>query len=259
MLKEQTLFGNINKVDIAIKRLQEFEPAEGYYLAFSGGKDSIIIYSLAKMARVKFDAHYNLTTVDPPELVRFIKRKYDDVCVERPEKNMWELIVQNKYPPTRIARYCCKYLKEIAGDGRTLITGIRWAESNQRKKRMMVENCKRHNSAKHFVHPIIDWSTEEVWEFIRTYKIAYCSLYDEGFKRIGCVLCPMQTVKDRIRDAKRWPKIKDGYIKAFDKCIKARLEARLGSYYKTGDEMFEWWINEKKKTKYNEKQFEFPL
>ena len=90
--------GNVtfpDKVQMSIERLQYFEPPEGYYLAFSGGKDSIVIYDLAVKAGVKFDAHYNLTTVDPPELVKFIKQEYPDVERHRPEMNMWQLIVKN--------------------------------------------------------------------------------------------------------------------------------------------------------------------
>ena len=72
------------KVGNAIKRLQSFEPPEGYYVAFSGGKDSQCIYHLCQMAGVKFDAHYNVTSVDPPELVHFIKRQYPDVIFDFP-------------------------------------------------------------------------------------------------------------------------------------------------------------------------------
>lgn len=78
-----------DKVKVAIARLREFEPPEGYYLAFSGGKDSVVIYDLAVKAGVRFDAHYNLTTVDPPELVKFIKQQYPEVERHRPKENMW--------------------------------------------------------------------------------------------------------------------------------------------------------------------------
>ena len=78
-LVEDNLFGHVDKVQIAIDRLKAFEPKEGYYLAFSGGKDSQCIYHLDKMAGVKFDAHYSVTTVDPPELMRFIREQYPDV------------------------------------------------------------------------------------------------------------------------------------------------------------------------------------
>jgi phosphoadenosine phosphosulfate reductase len=134
LIMEELKMRAFDPVGMAIERLQQFEPPEGYYLAFNGGKDSQCIYHLAKEAGVKFDAHYNLTTVDPPELVYFIRENYPDVIVERPEKTMWELILERQMPPTRIARYCCEVLKEGGGAGRFVITGVRWAESVKRKK-----------------------------------------------------------------------------------------------------------------------------
>ena len=138
---EMTTSGNVmDKVQLAIKRLQSFEPEDGYYLAFSGGKDSQCIYHLAVMAGVKFDAHYALTTVDPPELVQFIKTYYKDAWDNRhiamrddgKPYTMWNLIPDKRTPPTRIVRYCCEVLKETGGGGRITVTGVRWAESSRR-------------------------------------------------------------------------------------------------------------------------------
>lgn len=138
------------KVKASIERIRAFEPrnGEGYYLAFSGGKDSVVCKALLDMAGVKYDAHYANTSVDPPELVRFIMDKHPEVKREyqtfdedhRNQKlrgkrvTMWNLIPYQLYPPTRIARYCCKWLKEPGGDGRCTVTGVRWAESANRKK-----------------------------------------------------------------------------------------------------------------------------
>ena len=72
MLIENTLFGRIDKVAQAITRIKLHKPDDGYYVAFSGGKDSCVILDLVQRAGVKYDAHYNVTTVDPPELVQFI-------------------------------------------------------------------------------------------------------------------------------------------------------------------------------------------
>ena len=83
MIEQLNVYGK-TKLEVAIQRLKTFEPSEGYYLAFSGGKDSVVIKALADMAGVKYDAHYNVTSVDPPELVRFIKEKYPDVMWEYP-------------------------------------------------------------------------------------------------------------------------------------------------------------------------------
>ena len=137
-----------DKVKKSIERLKLYVPPEGYYLAFSGGKDSVVTKAIADMAGVKYTAHYRVTTVDPPELVRFIREKHPDVSRDIPRykedyKNkklrgkpitMWNLIPEKMMPPTRLARYCCEKLKEDGGDGGVAVTGVRWAESVNRKK-----------------------------------------------------------------------------------------------------------------------------
>lgn len=139
MIHQLDLYGR-DKVEKAIMRLQTYEPPEGYYLCFSGGKDSCVIKALADMAGVKYDAHYNVSSVDPPELVQFIKSRCPDVEFEYPRDRdgnritMWSLIAKNTMPPTRIVRYCCAALKEQGGKGRLKITGVRWEESSRRKK-----------------------------------------------------------------------------------------------------------------------------
>ena len=138
MLGQLNMYG-MDRVETAIERLKAFEPPEGYYLAFSGGKDSVAVKALADMAGVKYDAHYNNTSVDPPELVQFIKT-FDDVQMDSPKDKdgnritMWNLIPKKKMPPTRVVRYCCTELKESQGKGRLTITGVRWAESAKRKQ-----------------------------------------------------------------------------------------------------------------------------
>lgn len=139
MIHQLDIYGT-DKAQCAIERLKLFEPKEGYYLAFSGGKDSVVCKALLDMAGVKYDAHYRVTSVDPPELIRFVKDTYPDVSIEVPVDSegepitMWSLIAQKHFPPTRIARYCCAQLKETGGEGRLTVTGVRWAESSNRKE-----------------------------------------------------------------------------------------------------------------------------
>ena len=279
-----------DKVELAIQRLKAFEPPEGYYVAFSGGKDSQCIYHLCKMAGVRFDAHYNVTSVDPPELVQFIKRKYPDVAIDVPhDKNgkrvsMWSLIPENLMPPTRIARYCCQELKETQSDCRMTVTGVRWAESINRKnnhgvitiprknKKMLKEmdeagiNYKKtkqggavlnyddasarrtmefcYRTGRAMVNPIVDWDDDDVWEFLNSNGIEHCCLYDEGFKRLGCIGCPMGGAKNMKMEFERYPKYKRMYLMAFQKMIDAREEKELPASWKTPEDVMAWWLQE---------------
>ena len=291
------LLGHRDKVQEAVDRLKAFEPPEGYFLAFSGGKDSQTIYHLAKMAGVKFDAHHTLTTVDPPELVKFVKEHYPDVSVDKSHWmsdgrghragdhiTMWNLIVFRSIPPTRKTRYCCADLKETKGGNRIVVTGVRWEESTNRRKthgivdlqgrldetkkqaqelgvngiengrnsliinndndetRRLVEFCYRQK--KTTVNPIVDWSEEDVWEFLNDVaKVPHCSLYEKGFKRLGCIGCPMIGTREREKEFEVWPVYKQNYLRAFDRMLKAmEEEGECSVNWKNAQECFEWWM-----------------
>lgn len=87
---------NIEKEKRAIEYLKAFEPVnEPYYLCYSGGKDSDCIRILAELAGVKHDTVHNLTTVDAPETVKYIK-SIPNVQIDYPKRSMWQLIVDKK-------------------------------------------------------------------------------------------------------------------------------------------------------------------
>lgn len=235
--------------------MQKYEPPEGYYLAFSGGKDSLVCYYLCKLAGVKFDAHYNYTTIDPPELVRFV-RTFEDVEIHKPDTCYWQLIIKNGMPPTRLARYCCRELKEGGGKDRIKILGVRAEESSKRKGRDVV--MLGDTPLGRVINIIYHWSEAEVWEFIGCNLIDYCSLYDEGFSRLGCIACPQKNAKAQEQDFARWPAYRTAYIACFDLMIEERKRKGLECNWQTGEDVLQWWLygNRKKNKKQLEMEWE---
>lgn len=234
----------------AILAIKKYEPSDGYYVAFSGGKDSIVIYDLVKRSGVKYDTHMHLTGIDAPEVVRFVRDNYPEVIRHKPKMPMFKLIIKKGTPPTRIIRYCCHELKEMGGAGRVVVLGIRKQESARRRDRELYEESKRTKN-KMFLNPIIEWSEQDVWDYIMKYRLKYPSLYDEGYNRIGCIMCPMASSKGMLRDKERYPKFYAAYIRTFEKMLKRREELGKRPFYmgrhseeiaKTGEDVMRWWI-----------------
>lgn len=258
---------NTEKEKRAIAYLQAFEPAsEPYYLCYSGGKDSDCIKILAELAGVKFEAYHNLTTVDAPETVYYIKSQ-KDVIISFPQKNMWQLIVEKGMPPTRLSRYCCEKLKERGGHKRVKITGVRWSESIRRRENSGLvqiigkekttrkqaeaeganyrvskqgglilndDNDENRRFVEHcyrttttMVNPIIDWTDEDVWGFLHHYGCKGNPLYHCGFHRIGCIGCPLGGYETMKREFLRYPKYRENYVRAFDRMLQRRQEKGL--------------------------------
>lgn len=229
---------------VTIQRLREWESAavemhpDGYYIAISGGKDSDVIYDLVRRSGVKATYHHHLTTVDPPEAVRHIRKHMPRVQFVRPRMSMAALIRKRGCPPRRNARFCCEYLKENGGFGRIVVTGVRWAESSRRGRRRMMEACYRKRGRK-FLNLIIDWTTEEVWEYLYTRGLPFCGLYKEGWKRIGCVLCPM--TRNTQQQIERWPAI----AKVWERAIKSTWRPPDGGRFTfpSPEAYWQWWLD----------------
>lgn len=245
---------------------------KGYYLAFSGGKDSQALYHIAELAGVKFDAHMNLTSVDPPEVIRFVKQQYQEVDLIKPKKSIYQLAVEKKILPTMRVRWCCKEYKEMSGAGRVTLIGIRHQESSRRAKRNEVEISSRKfsgtlegldeyrqelkakrarrkskkdgvnitNADKEqtlgcisgkeslLISPIIHWTEQDVWEFLnKVMEVPHCSLYDEGWRRLGCIGCPMSSAKQKQIENIRYPHVKRNWIKAIKAIRGGKIPSRL--------------------------------
>jgi phosphoadenosine phosphosulfate reductase len=232
--------------DAAIALLREHEPPEGYYGCFSGGKDSVVIKELARIAGVRVDWNYNVTTADPPELTRFIKEHHPDVAWNRSKNatgSIFKEMVKRGHP-TRRFRWCCAIYKEDHGNNRRKIIGIRADESPRRAKQWNEVSTNR-RTKQLIVLPIYRWLTCDVWQFIRSHNLPYCSLYDEGFDRIGCILCPMASARIKQLELQRWPKIAALWRRGFQQLWDSKPDDwTIKRRFNSCDEHWQWWIGD---------------
>ena len=243
------------KVEKAIATFRHYEPEalkfdpRGYRVGDSFGKDSCALLELCRMAGVKYWAAHSLTTLDAPETIYFGRKYHPKTVIERSPSGMTLLSMLANIKttlPTRGRRWCCSIYKEYR-NGLVNAFGIRATESNSRRNWKI---WSPHIETKDWtLNPILYWSEDNIWQFLRKNNVPYCSLYDEGFKRLGCVGCPMSN--NRRKEFERWPR----YEKAWRKSVAQYWERlhnakrRDGEYYhchkfKSADDLWSWWMEE---------------
>lgn len=212
------------KVDHAIKLIQSASKIanengqDKIVLGYSGGKDSDVILELTKMSGVPYRAVYFVTTVDPAGT---IKHAQDNGCeINRPKMSFLDILKKKGFP-SRMNRFCCQILKErYVAD--YILLGIRADESVKRKARYKEpEQCRVYNSKEKCrqYFPILDWTKEDVLEFIQERGIKIHSLYykEDGSinvsKRLGCMCCPLASKKQRLQEFKDHPNMVKLYVR----------------------------------------------
>lgn len=240
------------------------DPENGFYMAVSGGKDSQVLYHIAKLAGVRFKAHMNLTSIDPPEVIRFVKQEYPDVELIKPKMSIYEMAKKKCMLPTKIMRWCCAEFKETSGAGKVTLIGIRREESVRRAKRGEIStNIKGKRTEETFdqwseheeqmvtcvggkdkilVSPIIYWTKRDVWEFLNSNNIPHCELYDQGYTRIGCICCPMSQLRQKRKEIERWPHVKRNWLKTIQWLID---NGYVNYNFNDAETGFKWWISGK--------------
>ena len=229
-------------------------------VAFSGGKDSQTVYHLAESSGVDFEAVYNATTIDPPEVVRFIRKHYPTVHFQVPKMSFWKLVEHVRMLPNRHMRYCCSVLKEATHQGRVTLTGVRREESAKRAKRQILNinrkprqfdeferidkidvQCFGNGKEKITVNPILDWTETDVWEYLNNVvNVPHCELYDTGRHRVGCLFCPMKKHKEIVDDMQRYPHQFERLKKTVAKI------AKTSKLFPNDPKAFlEWWLSDK--------------
>ena len=267
-LQKKILY-SIDLIRKSEKMALRLDPVDGFYNTFSGGKDSQCLYHLVKLAGVKAKTHMNLTSVDPPEVIRFVKQQYPDVELIKPRMSIYDMAKKKHILPTMRVRWCCAEFKETSGAGKVTLIGIRREESARRAKRQEISaniKGKRYEETfdqwseheekmvtcvdgkdKILVSPIINWTERDVWEFLNSNGISHCELYDQGYTRIGCICCPMSNLRKKRKEIERWPHVKRNWIKTIQWLKDNGYNSRAEESAETG---FRWWISGKSFAKF---------
>lgn len=218
-----------------IKALDGLEPE----LAYSGGKDSDVILTLAQMSGIKFHPIYKMTTIDPPGTLTHVKAK--GVEIRKPKHTFFELIRMHGFP-TRRARFCCSELKEYKILDKCIL-GVRKSESHARSKRYQEPSICRVYANKDRVEqffPILEWTNKDIADFVNHYGVQCHQLYynaDGEFnpvKRLGCMSCPL-TSDNGLRSFIVRPKLVRLWIKNglvwYNTRTHTRSHEKFGSVY----------------------------
>lgn len=237
------------KVNFAIKLLQSAEkmaakvnqPVE---IAYSGGKDSDVILELAKMSGINYRAIYKCTTIDPAGTIKHAED--NGVEIMRPKETFAQLIWRKGFPSRR-ARFCCEALKEYKVLDYAVI-GVRREESPKRAERYKEPEMCRVYSKKSKVrqyYPILEWTKEDIIEFIEERGIQCHPLYydeDGTFhveRRLGCMGCPLMSHRLRIENFKQHPRMVRLYIRAEKKYWDSHPNLKIREYLNNG---YEWFV-----------------
>ena len=198
------------KVRQSVSLIQKAVGDKVVEVAYSGGKDSDVILELTKMACVKYRAIYRNTTIDPVWTVKHCKEKGCEIVRPKNGITFFKLVEQIGFP-NRHKRFCCKHLKEYKILDMVII-GVRKSESRKRAERYKEPiECRFYGSKKRHVqaiYPILDWSDDNVVEFIKERGIKCHPLYydEQGNfhveRRLGCVGCPLMSKNKRKQQFK---------------------------------------------------------
>lgn len=205
------------KVTRAIKLIKSVSTTRNPFIAYSGGKDSVVLAYLCKEAGLSLPLLHNVTTIDPPYTLSFCQKQGAQLL--RPKKSFLDL-VEKKGMPTMFRRFCCKELKERYM-GEVGFYGIRKDESVKRSQCYddisdIYYYTKKIHSQRFF--PMLYFTNEDLTNIVNEHSLECHPLYYDHqgkfdvTRRLGCIGCPLQGDRGKM-DYLRYPKLLELVLK----------------------------------------------
>ena len=202
-----------------------------FYVAFSGGKDSVVALDLVQRALPHncFKVLFGDTGMEFPDTYETVE-KIKQICAEekieflqaksklKPE-NTWQIFG----PPAVTIRWCCSVhkttpqimqLREVLQKPDftgMAFTGVRGDESLSRSEYDAISYGGKH-SGQYSCHPILEWNTAELFLYIYENDLIFNNAYKKGNTRAGCLVCPMSQGKHDYMKYKNYPDNTDSFI-----------------------------------------------
>lgn len=228
-LMEQLVQETIKKIYNTFIEYQD--KVDVFYVAFSGGKDSVVALDLVQRALPHncFKVLFGDTGMEFPDTYETVE-KIKQICAEekieflqaksklKPE-NTWQIFG----PPAVTIRWCCSVhkttpqimqLREVLQKPDftgMAFTGVRGDESLSRSEYDAISYGGKH-SGQYSCHPILEWNTAELFLYIYENGLTFNNAYKKGNTRAGCLVCPMSQGKHDYMKYKNYPDDTDSFI-----------------------------------------------
>lgn len=188
-----TLAQKVKKAHQVIRESSKKWPAKSIFIAWTGGKDSTVLLHLVREVfngKVPYKVFFNDSTLEFPEIYKFVKKlkkdwKLDLLWIKHLPEDLKAYKKtadkEQKMEIMRIAKINAINFALPKYKIKSFMSGIRLDEHEARSKEKVFSPRSTHTR----VHPILDFTIDDIWAYIKKYKVPYVSLYDKGYKSLG--------------------------------------------------------------------------